>query len=60
MNGPQTPIMVVWELSGFVGLLLAKIFVPLYEKYQCTTVTELLERRCHNQYIRATVSDRAW
>ena len=57
MNGPQTLIMVVWELSGFVGLLLlAKIFVPLYYKYQCTTVTELLERRYHNKHIRATVS----
>ncbi len=57
MNGPQTLIMVLWELSGFVGLiLLAKIFVPLYYKYQCTTVTELLERRYHNKHIRATVS----
>ncbi len=57
MNGPQALIMVVWELSGFVGLLLlAKIFVPLYYKYQCTTVTELLERRYNNQHIRATVS----
>ncbi len=57
MNGPQALIMVVWELSGFVGLLmLAKIFVPLYYKYQCTTVTELLERRYQNKHIRATVS----
>ncbi|HVS51984.1 MAG TPA: sodium/solute symporter [Opitutaceae bacterium] len=57
MNGPQTLIMVLWELSGFVGLLLlAKIFVPLYYKYDCTTVTELLERRYHNKNIRATVS----
>jgi solute:Na+ symporter, SSS family len=57
MNGPQVLIMVVWELSGFVGLLmLAKIFVPLYYKYNCTTVTELLERRYDNKHIRATVS----
>lgn len=57
MNGPQALIMVVWELSGFVGLLLlAKIFVPLYYKYNCTTVTELLERRYQNKHIRATVS----
>lgn len=57
MNGPQSLIMVVWELSGFVGLLLlAKIFVPLYYRYQCTTVTELLERRYQNKHIRATVS----
>ena len=57
MNGPQALIMVVWELSGFFGLLmLAKIFVPLYYKYKCTTVTELLERRYHNKHIRGTVS----
>jgi SSS family solute:Na+ symporter len=57
MNGPQSLIMVLWELSGFVGLLLlAKIFVPLYYKYKCTTVTELLERRYQNKNIRATVS----
>lgn len=57
MNGPQALIMVVWELSGFIGLLmLAKIFVPLYYKYNCTTVTELLERRYHNKHIRGTVS----
>ena len=57
MNGPQTLNMVLWELSGFVGLLLlATIFVPIYYKYKCTTVTELLERRYHNKHIRATVS----
>ena len=56
MNGPQELIMVLWELSGAVGLLLlAKIFVPLYYKYKCTTVTELLERRYNNKHIRATV-----
>lgn len=57
MNGPQKLIMVLWELSGAVGLLmLAKIFVPLYYKYKCTTVTELLERRYGNKHIRATVA----
>lgn len=57
MNGPQVFIMALWELSGVVGLLLlAKIFVPLYYKYNCTTVTELLERRYNNKHIRATVA----
>lgn len=57
MNGPQALIMVVWELSGFVGLLmLATFFVPVYYKYKCTTVTELLERRYNNKHIRATVA----
>lgn len=57
MNGGQMLLIALWELSGVVGLLLlAKIFVPLYYKYNCTTVTELLERRYHNKHIRATVA----
>mgnify|MGYP001554883010 CR=1 FL=1 len=57
MNGSQMLLISLWELSGVVGLiLLAKIFVPLYYKYNCTTVTELLERRYHNKNIRATVA----
>lgn len=56
MNGDQTFVIAWWELSGFVGLLiLAKFFVPLYYRYNCTTVTELLERRYNNKHIRATV-----
>jgi SSS family solute:Na+ symporter len=56
MNGDQTLVIAWWELSGFVGLLiLAKVFVPLYYRYNCTTVTELLERRYDNKHIRATV-----
>lgn len=57
MNGAQMFNIAMWELSGVVGLvLLAKIFVPLYYKYNCTTVTELLERRYNNKHIRATVA----
>ena len=55
-NGNQTLLVVCWELAGVPGLiLLAKVFVPLYYKYKCTTVTELLERRYDNKHIRATV-----
>lgn len=55
-NGNQMLLVVCWELAGVPGLiLLAKIFVPLYYKYKCTTVTELLERRYNNKHIRATV-----
>lgn len=55
-NGNQTLLVVCWELAGVPGLiLLAKVFVPLYYKYKCTTVTELLERRYNNKHIRATV-----
>jgi SSS family solute:Na+ symporter len=57
MNGGQMLLLVLWELSAVVGLiLLAKIFVPIYYKYKCTTVTELLERRYDNKHIRATVA----
>ncbi|HEX2861913.1 MAG TPA: SLC5 family protein [Lacunisphaera sp.] len=55
-NGNQMLLVVCWELAGVPGLiLLAKVFVPLYYKYNCTTVTELLERRYDNKHIRATV-----
>lgn len=57
MNGGQMLLLALWELSAVVGLLLlAKIFVPIYYKYRCTTVTELLERRYNNKHIRATVA----
>lgn len=57
MNGGQMLLLALWELSAVVGLiLLAKIFVPIYYKYKCTTVTELLERRYNNKHIRATVA----
>ncbi|MFZ5496760.1 MAG: SLC5 family protein [Verrucomicrobiota bacterium] len=55
-NGNQMLLVVCWELAGVPGLiLLAKVFVPLYYKYNCTTVTELLERRYGNKHVRATV-----
>jgi solute:Na+ symporter, SSS family len=57
MNGNQMLLIAWWELSAVVGLvLLAKIFLPVYYQYQCTTVTELLERRYNNKHIRATVA----
>ncbi len=56
-NGNQMLLIACWELAGVPGLiLLAKVFVPLYYKYNCTTVTELLERRYGNKHIRATVA----
>lgn len=56
-NGNQMLLVACWELAGVPGLiLLAKVFIPLYYKYNCTTVTELLERRYHNPHIRATVA----
>jgi solute:Na+ symporter, SSS family len=46
MNGNQMLLLAWWEISGFFGLLiLAFVFVPIYYRNGCTTVTQLLERR---------------
>lgn len=56
-NGNQMFLITWWEFSAVIGLLLlAKVFVPIYYKYKCTTVTELLERRYQNKHIRGTVA----
>ncbi|EDY80404.1 transporter, SSS family, putative [Verrucomicrobiia bacterium DG1235] len=56
-NGNQTLIVVWWELAGVLGLtLLAKVFLPIYYRNNCTTVTELLERRYGEPNLRATVA----
>jgi SSS family solute:Na+ symporter len=56
-NGNQMLLVVWWELAGIAGLiLLAKVFLPLYYRHGCTTVTELLERRYGNPHLRATVA----
>ena len=57
MNGNQMLLLAWWELSGFVGLLmLAFIFVPIYYRNNCTTVTELLEKRYDGGSIRTVIS----
>ena len=57
MNGNQMLLLAWWEISGFVGLLiLAFIFVPIYYRNNCTTVTELLERRYNGGSIRSVIS----
>jgi SSS family solute:Na+ symporter len=57
MNGNQMLLLAIWELAGFVGLLvLAKIFLPVYYSNNCTTTTELLERRYQSKHLRALVS----
>ncbi len=56
MNGNQMILLAWWELAAVVGLLiLAKVFLPIYYKYQCTTTTELLEKRYNNHHIRALI-----
>ena len=58
MNGAQNLLQVWWEIGAAAGLLvLAKVLVPMYHKYTCTTTTELLEKRLPNgASLRRTVS----
>lgn len=56
-NGNQMLIILWWELFGVAGLLLlAWVFLPIYYRLGCTTVTELLERRYNSRHLRATVA----
>ncbi len=57
MNGNQMLLLAWWEIAGFVGLMiLAFVFVPVYYREKCTTVTELLERRYGGASIRVVIS----
>ncbi|MCV6603929.1 MAG: SLC5 family protein [Porticoccaceae bacterium] len=57
MNGAQMALLALWELSAVVGLIiLAKVFLPIYYRYNCTTTTELLERRYGSGSIRSMVA----
>jgi len=57
MNGNQMALLAWWELSAVAGLLiLARVFLPIYYRYECTTTTELLEKRYNNPHIRATIA----
>lgn len=57
MNGNQMALLAWWELAAVVGLMmLCFVFIPVYYKYNCTTTTELLEKRYDNKHIRAVIS----
>ncbi len=57
MNGNQMALLAWWELAAVVGLImLCFVFIPVYYKYNCTTTTELLEKRYRNPHIRALIS----
>jgi solute:Na+ symporter, SSS family len=57
MNGNQMLLLAWWEICGFFGLMiLAFVFVPIYYRNNCTTVTELLERRYEGGSIRTVIS----
>jgi len=56
MNGNQMALLVWWELSAVVGLsILAWVFLPIYYRNNCTTVTELLEKKYNHVGIRSTI-----
>ena len=55
-NGTQMALLAWWEFAAVIGLImLAKVFLPVYYKYNCTTTTELLEKRYNNKHIRAVI-----
>lgn len=57
MNGNQMILLAWWELSAVAGLaILALVFLPIYYRYECTTTTELLERRYGDKNIRAAIA----
>lgn len=57
MNGAQVMLVAWWEFGAAAGLLvLAHVLVPLYYRYNCTTTTELLERRLGDPALRRAVS----
>ena len=56
MNGNQMALLAWWEFAAVAGLIiLARVFLPVYYHYQCTTTTELLEMRYNNKHIRALI-----
>lgn len=57
MNGAQQWLVAWWEFGAAGGLLvLAWVLIPMYYKYQCTTTTELLEKRFGDGGVRTIVS----
>lgn len=57
MNGNQMALLAWWEFAGFFGLMiLAFVFLPVYYKNNCTTTTELLEKRYNSKHLRALIA----
>ncbi|MEP2551963.1 MAG: SLC5 family protein, partial [Marinomonas sp.] len=57
MNGNQMALVAWWEFAAVAGLLiLTFIFLPVYYKNQCTTTTELLQKKYNDKHIRALIS----
>lgn len=57
MNGNQMLLLAWWELAAVAGLLiLAFVFLPVYYRNNCTTTTELLQKKYNDKHIRALIS----
>ena len=57
MNGNQMLLLAWWELAAVCGLfILAFIFLPIYYRNDCTTTTELLQKKYNDPHIRALIS----
>ena len=57
MNGNQMLLLAWWELSAVAGLaILALVFLPIYYRNNCTTTTELLQKKYGSKNLRALVS----
>ncbi|MEM7662420.1 MAG: SLC5 family protein [Pseudomonadota bacterium] len=57
MNGNQMLLLAWWELAAVAGLfILAFVFLPIYYRNNCTTTTELLQRKYGDKNIRALIS----
>lgn len=57
MNGGQMLLLAWWELAAVLGLfILAFVFIPIYYRNQCTTTTELLQKKYGDKHIRALIS----
>lgn len=57
MNGNQMLLLAWWEFAAVAGLfILAFIFLPIYYRNECTTTTELLQKKYGDKHIRAVIS----
>jgi len=57
MNGNQMLLLAWWELAAVCGLMiLAFVFLPIYYRNNCTTTTELLQKKYGDKHIRALIS----
>jgi SSS family solute:Na+ symporter len=57
MNGNQMLLLCLWELCAVAGLMmLALVFLPIYYRNRCTTVTELLQLKYGSAGIRSAIA----